>query len=158
MSDSVTPQTAARQATLSITNSWSLLKLMSMESVMPSNQLILRHPLLLPSIYPSIRVFSSESVLHIKWPKYWSFSFSLSSSNEYSGLISFRIDWFDLQPKTNKIFDMNEMHNISNYNMWSVFSQKMNASFINNLLSNPEGDRGSNENTRWPILYMLQRS
>ena len=85
-----TPWTAARQASLSITNSRSLLKLMSIESVMPSNHLILCHPfLLLPSIFPSIRVFSSESVLHIRWPVYWSFSFSLSPSNEYSGPISF---------------------------------------------------------------------
>ena len=80
-----------------LTNSWSLLKLMSTESVMPSNHLILCHPLLLlPSIFPSIRVFSNESALHIRWPKYWSFSFSISPSNEYSGLISFRIDWFGL--------------------------------------------------------------
>ena len=93
----VTPRTAARQASLSITNSRSLLKLMSIKSVMPSNHLILFHPpLLLPSIFPSIRVFFNESVLHIRWPKYWSFSFSISPSNEYSGLISFRIDWFDL--------------------------------------------------------------
>ena len=89
--------TAAHQATLSITNSQSLLKLMSIESVMPSNHLILCHPLLyLPSIFPSIRVFSSKSALGIRWPKYWSFSFSNSPSNEYSGLISFRIDWLDL--------------------------------------------------------------
>ena len=81
---------------LFITNSWSLLKLMSIKSVMPSNHLILCHPLLLlPSIFPSIRVFSNESVLYIKWTKYWSFSFSIRSSNEYSGLISFRMDWFD---------------------------------------------------------------
>ena len=93
----VTPWTPARQASLSITNSQSLLKLMSIESVMPSNYLILCWPLLLlPSILPRIRVFSNESVLHIRWPKYWSFSFSISPSNEYSGLISFRIDWFDL--------------------------------------------------------------
>ena len=91
----VTPWTAARQASLSITNSWSLLKLMSVESVMPSNHLILCHPLLLPpSIFPSIRVFPNESALCIRWPKYW--SFSISPSNEYSGLISFRMDWFDL--------------------------------------------------------------
>ena len=97
MSDPVTPWTAACQASLSITNSQSLLKLMSVESTMPSNHLILCHPLLvLPSIFPSITVFSKESVLRIRWPKYWSFSFSLSPSNEYSGLISFRIDWFDL--------------------------------------------------------------
>ena len=94
---SATPWTTAHQASLSITNSWSLLKLMSIESVTPSNHLILYHPLLLPpAIFLSIRVFSSESVLHIRCPKYWSFSFSISPSNEYSGLISFRIDWFDL--------------------------------------------------------------
>ena len=92
-----TPGTAAHQASLSITNSWSLLKLMSIESVMPSNHLILCRPLLLlPSIIPSIRVFSNESILPIRWPKYWSFSFSTSPSNEYSGLISFRMDWLDL--------------------------------------------------------------
>ena len=92
----VTPWTAAHQASLSINNSWSLLKLLSVELVMPSNHLILHHPLLLlPSILPTIRVFSSESVLCNRWPKYWSFSFSISPSNEYSGLISFRIDWFD---------------------------------------------------------------
>ena len=94
---SVTPWTAARHASLSITNAWSLLKLMFIESVMPSNYLILCFPLLLlPSISASISVFSNESVLHIRWPKYWSFSSSISPSNEYSGLISFRIDWFDL--------------------------------------------------------------
>ena len=93
----VTPWTAAHQASLSIANSWSLLKLMSSESVMPSNHLILCHPiLLLPSIFPSIRVFSNESALLIRWPKYWSFDFSISPSNEYSGLISSRMDWFDL--------------------------------------------------------------
>ena len=93
----VTPWTAACQASLSITNSQSLIKLMSIKSVMPSNHLILCHPLLLLlSIFPSIRVFSSESVLRIRWPKYWSFSFSISPSNKYSGLISFTIDWLDL--------------------------------------------------------------
>ena len=93
----MTPCTAAHQASLSIANSRSLLKLMSMESVMPSNPLILCHPLLLlPSIFPSIRVFSNESILRIRWPKYWSFSFSISPSSEYSGLISFRMDWLDL--------------------------------------------------------------
>ena len=92
-----TPWTAAHQASLSINNSQSLLKLMSIDSVMPSNHLILCCPLLLPpSIFPSIRVFSNESVLCIKWPKYWSFSFSISSANEYPGLISFRMDWLDL--------------------------------------------------------------
>ena len=90
----LTSRTAARQASRSITNSWSLLKLMSIASVMPSNHLILYSPFLLPpSTFPSLRVFSSESVLHIRWPKYWSFSFSISPSNGYSGLISCRIDW-----------------------------------------------------------------
>ena len=94
---SAIPWTAARQASLSITNSWSLLKLMSIESVMPSNHLILCQPLrLLPSIFPSIKVFSNESALCIRWPKYWSFSFNISPSNEHSGLISFRMDWLDL--------------------------------------------------------------
>ena len=89
--------TAARQASLSFTNSQSLLKLMSIQSVMSSNHLILCHLLLLlPSIFPSISIFSNESVLHIRWPKYWSFSFSIGPSNEYSGLISFRMDWLDL--------------------------------------------------------------
>ena len=93
----VTPWTAIRQASLSISNSQSLLKSMSIESGMPSNHLILYHPLLLlPSIFPSIRVFSNDSVLPIRWPKYWSFSFSISPSNEYSGLIAFRMDWLDL--------------------------------------------------------------
>ena len=93
----VTPWTAAHEASLSITNSWSLFKLMSIESVMPSNHLILCRPLLLsPSIFPSIRVFASKLVLHIRWPNYWSFSFSISPSSEYSGLISFRMDWLDL--------------------------------------------------------------
>ena len=91
------PSTKVCQASLSITNSQSLLKLMSIESVMPSNHLILCHPLLLqPSIFPSIRGFCNESVLHIRWPKYWSFTFSISPANEYSGLISFMIDWLDL--------------------------------------------------------------
>ena len=92
----LTPWTAAHQDSLSITNSQSLLKLMSIESVMPSNHLILCRPLLPPSIFPNIRVFSNESAVRIRWPKYWSFSFSVGPSKEYSGLISFRIDWFDL--------------------------------------------------------------
>ena len=97
MSDFATPQTAAHQASLSISNSRSLLKLMSIESVMPSNHLLLCHPLLLlPSIFPSIRVFSKESILHIRGPKYWYFCFSISPSNEYSGLIPFRMDWLNL--------------------------------------------------------------
>ena len=94
--DSVTPWTAALQDALSFTISQSLLKLISIESVMLSNHLILCRPILLPSVFPSIRVFSNELALPIRWPKYWSFSFSISPSNEYSGLISFRIDWLDL--------------------------------------------------------------
>ena len=97
LSDCATPWTAARQASLSITKAWILLKLMSIASVKPSNHLILCHPLLLlSSIFPSIGVFTNESVLHIRWPKYWSFSFCISPSDEYSGLISFRMDWWDL--------------------------------------------------------------
>ena len=96
MSDSVNPWTSAHQAGLSFTISPSLLKFMSIESVMPSNHLVLCRPLLLPSIFPSIRVFSKDSVLPIRWPKYWSFSFYISPFNEYSGLISFRMGWFDL--------------------------------------------------------------
>ena len=97
MSNSANPWTIGCQASLSITNSQSLLKLMSIKSVMPSSHLILCRPLLLlSSVFPSIRLFSNESVLPIRWPKYWSFSFSISPSNEYSGLIAFKIDWFDL--------------------------------------------------------------
>ena len=96
LSLTVTSWTVTLQAFLSFTISWSFLKLMSIESVVPSNHLILCRLFLLPSIFPSITVFSSESTLHIRWPKYWNFSFSVSPSNEYSGLISFRIDWFDL--------------------------------------------------------------
>ena len=92
----MTPWNVARQASLSITNSRNLLKLMSVESVMPSNHLILCRPLLLTSVFPSIRVFSNESVLRIRWSKYWSFSFSISPSNEHSGLISFKMNWLDL--------------------------------------------------------------
>ena len=97
MSDSATPWSAACQASLSTTNSQSLLKILSIKSVMPSSHLILCRPLLLlPSIFPNIRVFSKESALHIRWPKYWNFSFNISPSNKYSGLISFRMDWLDL--------------------------------------------------------------
>ena len=97
MSDSATPWTAAHQASLSITNSWGLLKLMSIESVMPSSHLVLCCTLLLLfSIFPSIKVYPNELALHIRWPKYWGLSFSISPSNEYSGLVSFRIDWLDL--------------------------------------------------------------
>ena len=110
VSDSATPWAAARQASLSITSSWSLLKLRSIESVKPSNHLILCRPLLLlPPIFHSIRVFSIQLVLHMRWPKYWSFSFSISPSNEYSGLISFRISfWISLQSKgLSRVFSNN---------------------------------------------------
>ena len=107
-----TPWTAACQASLPITNSWSLSKLISIESVLPSSQLILCCPLLfLPPIPPSIRVFSNESVLHIRWPKYWSFSFNISPSNEYSGLISFRMDWLDLLAVQGTLKSLLQHHN-----------------------------------------------
>ena len=126
MSNSVTPWTVAHQASLSFTIPWSLLKLMSIESVMPSNHLILCCPLLLlPSVIPSIRVFSSESALHIRWSKYWSFSFSISPSSEYSRLISSKIDWFDL-------FDLQGTLNILLQNHNSKFN-----SLLLNLLCGP---------------------
>ena len=106
-----TPWTTARQAFLSITSSWSLLKLMSIESVMPSNLFIFCHPLLLPSIFPSIRVFSNVSILCIRWPTYWSFSFSISPSNEYSGLISFRIDRFAIPAVQETFKSLLQHHN-----------------------------------------------
>ena len=107
----VTPWTAARQASLYITNPQSLLRLMSIESVMPSNHLILCRPLLLPpSIFPSIRVFSNQSVLHIRWPKYWSFSFSISPSNEHLGLVSFRMDWLDLLAVQGTLKSLLQLH------------------------------------------------
>ena len=107
----VIPWTAARQASLSFTISWILLILMFIELVMSSNHLILCHPLLLSSIFPSIRLFSSESALCIRWPKYWSFNFSISSSNEYSWLISFRIDWFDLLAVQGTLKSLLQHHN-----------------------------------------------
>ena len=106
-----TPFNTTRQASFSITNSWSLLKLMSIKSVMPSNHLILCRPLLLPSIFPSIRVFSNESVLHIRWSKYWTISFSISPSNEYSGLNSFRIDWLNLLAVQGTLKSLLQHHN-----------------------------------------------
>ena len=108
----MTPWTAAHQASLSFTISWGLFKLMSIESVMPSNHLVLCCPLLLlPSIFPSIRVFSNESGLHIRWPKYW--SFSIGPSNDYSGLISFRIDWFDLLAVQGSLESLPQHHSSS---------------------------------------------
>ena len=115
----VTPWPAARQASLSITNSQSLLKLVSVESVMPSNHLIFCCPLLLPpSIFPSIRIFSKESALCIRWPKYWSFNFSISPSNEYSGLISFRMDWLDLLAVQGTLKSLLQHHNSEASILW----------------------------------------
>ena len=112
-------QTAARQASLSITNSRSLLKLMSIESVMPSSHFILCHPLLLlPSIVPSIRVFFNELALHIRWPKYWSFSFSISPSNEYSGLLSFRMDWLNLLAVQGTLKSLLQHHSLTPSILW----------------------------------------
>ena len=115
----LTPWTAARQASLSITNSQSILKLMSIESVMPSNHLVLccSH-LLLPSIFPSIRVFSNESVFHIRWPNFWGFSFSISPSNDYSGLISFRMDWFDLLAIQGTLKSLLRHHSLKTSILW----------------------------------------
>ena len=130
-SDSATPWTAACQASLSITNSQSLLKLMSIELVKPSNHLILCHPLLLlPSIFPSIGVFSNESVLRIRWPKYWSFSFSISPTNEYSGLISFRMDWLDLLAVQGTLKSLLQHHS-------SKASIHQSSSFFTVRLSHP---------------------
>ena len=115
----VTPQTAVHQAPLSITNSWNLLKLMSIQSVMPSNHLILSCPLLLPpSIFPNIRIFSNESVLCIRLPKYWSFSFSISPLSEYSGLLSIRIDWFDLLAVQGTLKSLFQHHNSKPWILW----------------------------------------
>ena len=119
VSDSATPQTAARQASLSISNSQSPLKLMSIKSVMPSNHLILCRPLLLlPSVFPSIRVFSNESALHIRWPKYWSFSFSISLSNEHSGLISFRMHWLGLLAVQGTLKNLVQHHSLKESILW----------------------------------------
>ena len=124
-----TPWTAACQASLSIANPQSLLKLMSMESVMPSKHLILCHPLLfLPSIFPSTRVFSNESVLCIRWPKYRSFSFSISPSNEYSGLISLRIDWLDLLAVQETLKSLLQHHSSKAFILWcSILDSKITA-------------------------------
>ena len=115
-----TPWTAAHQASLSITNSRSLLKLMSITLVMTSNHPILCRPLLLPSIFPSIRVFSNESVLLIRWPKYWGFSFSISPSNEYSGLISFRMDWLDLLAVQGTLKSLLQYHTVQKHQFFGA--------------------------------------
>ena len=126
-----TPWTAACQASLSITNPWSLLKFTSIESVMPSNHLILCHPLLLPpSIFPSIRVFSNESVLCIRWPKYWSFSFSISPSNEYSKLISFKMDWLDLLAVQGTLKSLLQHHSSKASILWCSASFMVQVSHL----------------------------
>ena len=136
-----TSWTAAWQASLSITNSWSLLKLM------PSNHLILCHPLFLPpSIFPSIRVFSNESVLHIRWPKYWSFSFSISSSNEYLGLISFRMDWLDLLAVQGILKSLLHHHSSNASILW-------HSAFFTVQLSHPYMTTGKTTAlTRWTFV------
>ena len=124
----MTPWTAACQASLPLTISWSLYKPMSIESVMPSNHLIFCHPLLLlPSIFPSIRVFSIESVLHIRWPEYWSFSISISPSNEYSGLISFRTDWIDLFAVQGILKSFFQHHTLKTLILWCSPSLHSNS-------------------------------
>ena len=147
MSDSVwlfvTPWTAAYQASLSINNSWILLKLMSIKLLMPSNHFILYHPfLLMPSVFPRIRVFSNESALCIRWPKYWSFSFSISPSNEYSGLISFRIDWFDLLAFQETLKSLLQHHSSKASILWR-------SAFFMVQLSHPYMTTGSYGLTRW---------
>ena len=144
----VTPWTAACQASLSVNNSLSLLKLMSIELVMPSNHLILCRPLLLPpSIFPSIRVFSNESALCIRWPKYWSFSFSISPSNEYLGLISFRIDWLDLLTVQRTLKRLLQHHHSSKA------SVLCHSAFFIVQLSHPYTTTGKNITlTRWTFV------
>ena len=144
MSDS---WTAARQASLSITNSQSLLKLMPIDSVMPFNHLILCHPLLLlPSIFPSIRVLSNESALLIRWPEYWSFSFSINPSNEHSGLISFRMDWLDLLAVPGTLKSLLQRH-------WSKASILRRSAFFIVQLSHPYMTTGKTiALTRWTFV------
>ena len=139
--------TAACQASLSITNSWSLLKLMSITSVIPSNYLILYHALLLPpSIFPSIKVFSNESVLHIRWPKYWSFSFSISLSSEYSGLIFFRMDWLDLLAVQGTLKNLLQHHSSKASILW-------HSAFFIVQLSHPYMATGKTKTlTRWTFV------
>ena len=138
----VTPWTAARQASLSITNSRSLLKLMSIESMMPSNHLIFCCPLLhLPSIIPSVRVFSNESILCIRWPKYWRFSISISPSNEYSGLISFRMDWLDLLAVQGTLKSLLQHHSSKVSVLWcSAFFYSPTVTSIHDSWKNHSSD------------------
>ena len=147
VSDSATPWIAARQASLSVTNSWSLLKLMSIESVMPSSHLILCHPLfLLPSIPPSIRVYSSESTLCMRWPKYWSFSFSIIPSKEISGLISFRMDWFYLLAVQGTFKSLLQHHSLKASILWC-------SAFFTVQLSHPYMTTGKTiALTRWTFV------
>ena len=142
-----TPWTVAHQASLSITNSRSVLKLMSIKSVMPSNHLILCHPLLLlPSIFPSIRVFSNESFLRIRRPKYWSFNFSISPSSEYSGLISFRMDWLDLLAVQETLKSLLQHHSSKAWILWC-------SAFVIGQLSHPYMTTGKTlALTRWKTL------
>ena len=133
-----TPWTAEHQASLSITNSWSLFKLMSIELVMPSNHLILCCPLLLlPSIFPSISVFLNESTLHMRWPKCWSFSFSISPSSEYSGLISFRMDWFDLLAVQGTLKSLLQYHSSKASVLWHSTFFMIQLSHLYWLLEKP---------------------
>ena len=138
----MTSQTAACQASLSITSSQNLLKLMSIALVMPSNHLILCRPLLLlPSNFPSIRVFSNESALHIRWPKYWNFSFSISPSNEYSGLISFKIDWLDLLAVQGTLKSLLQHHSSKASILWrSAFFTVQLSHFIHDYWKNHSFD------------------
>ena len=141
-----TPWTEARQASPSITNTWRLLKLMSIKSVMPSNHLILCHPLLLYSIFPSIRVFSNRSVLCIRWPKYWSFSFNFSPSDEHLGLMSFRMDWLDLLAVQRTLKSLLQHHSSKASIFWC-------SAFFIVQLSYPYMTTGKNMAlTRWTFL------
>ena len=152
-----TPWTAARQASLSITNSWSLLKSISIKSMMPSNHLILYRPLLfLPSIFPSIRVFSIESVLCIRWPKYWSFSFSISPSNEYSGLISFRIDWLDFLAVQGTLKSLLQHHSSKASILWcsAFFIVQLSHSYMTTTFLNVISKYGLQYSIEW--IYLNQ--
>jgi len=145
----VTPWTTARQASLSITNSQSLLKLMFSTSVMPSNHLILCRPLLTPSVFPSIMVFSNELVLRIRWPKYWSFSFNISPSNEYSGLISYRIDWLDLFAVQGTLKSLLQHHSSKALILWrsSFFIVQLSHPYM--TAGKTEGVRRGRQRMRW---------